>query len=154
MAYTKIALFTTGTVKVLVSCDLETGRAIIANRTLNENVLRKYAPLFSSCNLDERHLFNFINENLTDQHYVITRKKKLSHAICLGLSELINDPSLEQEDSEFHWSHYRDGWSVWISLSGLDVPHKTHGPFANINPKSKAERIIGLVSDNEKLFFL
>lgn len=153
MTYTKIGLFTTGTVKARVSCDLETGRITIANRVLNEGSLRKYAPLSSSCNLDERHLFDFLKENLSDQHYAITRKKKLARPICLELSGLVNDPSLEQKDSEFCWS-YRDGWSVWIGLSGSDVPYKTLGPFTNIDPKSKTDRIISLVSDNGKLFFL
>lgn len=153
MTYTKIDLFTTGTVKTRVSCDLETGRVTIANRTLDESALRKYAPLSSSCNLDERHLFDFVKENLVDQHYAITRKKKLARPIYLELFELVNDPSLEQKDSGFCWS-YRDEWSVWIGLSGLDVPYKTLGPFTNIDSKSKAERIISLVSDNGKLFFL
>ena len=158
MPYTRITLMTLGSENAIVSCDLETGEVLATNRTHDrrkcDGLLRVYAPLERSTNLDERCAFDVIQATIAERFPACIRRKKMRLPTRLELLGLVNEPGLDlREPNPQYFFSYRDTWSVLIRISGANVPCKSFGPFSFIDPASKAERIIDVVSENGKLFF-
>lgn len=155
MPYTKIKLTAEGVVTASVTCDLETGWITAVNKSTCQQYttsLSKYASLRSSPNLLEQHAFEIILGKVSDVLITQRLRKRMQRGVLTELLNLINDPNLKYSEPKYSWG-YRDGWYVWITLSGADEPLKTLGPFGFIDEESKTERIISLASENESLFF-
>lgn len=155
MPYTKIGLTTEGIVSATIACDLETGWVTAVNESTRwcyTASISEYAPLRSSPNLLERRVFEAVLGRLSDGFSAQSLRRRMKKSVQTELFNLINDSNLKRREPQFDWG-YRDGWCVWITLDGEDVPLKTLGPFGFVDEGSKAERVIGLVSEDGSLFF-
>lgn len=156
MAYTRVRLIATGLMCGEISCNLETG-AIFASDVyyLSGYCLEPYRRLRFSPNLDERVCYERILANLPNLPSRHQKKRHLRGSALSELNKLANELDRDDEQARVFWEWgYRDGWGVAIELTGPRFVSRTLGPFYSLDPNSKANQIINMLSDKERLFYI